>query len=88
MTEASHEGEKRYSLDDYMDFENNLSQAKAKSVVAAKVVEEEVSFEKKVVSETETQSVIKEECIPFNSSIAEGLKSRVAGRRLQRKEFN
>ena len=88
VTEASHEGEKRYSLDDYMDFENNLSQAKAKSVVAAKVVEEEVSFEKKVVSETETQSVIKEECNPFNSSIEEGLKSRVADRRLKLKEFN
>ncbi|WP_461532038.1 cell division protein FtsZ [Sinomicrobium sp.] len=87
VTEVSEEGVRRYSLDDYMEVENRLSNASAKSTPADEVTDQELALEKKVIS-TPEEGVGSEEVDPFNTSIEESLKLRAEERRKKLKEFN
>lgn len=84
--EFSEAGEKRYSLEDYMEMEQRLSSAKPKEK-GQEVTEEELVFEKKTFPEQkvkETSEVVD----PMNASIADTLKQRAQERRKKLKEFN
>jgi cell division protein FtsZ len=89
VTEVSEEGEVRYSLDDYMELESKLSNAKAEEQ-EAQVAEEAIVFEKKTVQAPEetTKTQQEEEVDPINCSIEETLKNRAEERRRKLKEFN
>ena len=88
VTEVSAEGETRYSLDDYMEVESNLNNAKP-AAKKTEVVEEELVFEKKTVEENKVSpKEATEEIDPFNSSIEESLIKRADERRKKLKDFN
>ncbi|WP_340200129.1 cell division protein FtsZ [Ascidiimonas sp. W6] len=86
ITEYSDQGEKRYSLDDYMEIEQQLSSAKAKEN-KTEITEEALVFEKRVEATIETEKNI-DEIDPLNCSIADTLKLRAEERRKKLKEFN
>lgn len=87
VTELSTEGEKRYSLEDYMEVEENLASAKASDT--PKVEEEEIVFEKKTIApETTPEDEEGEEVDPMNSPISKLLIDRAAERKRKMKEFN
>ncbi len=76
------EGVRRYSLEEYMQEEERLTNAQP-----ADVVDEEILIEKKTLPtapETETT----EEVDPIDQPISETLKARAAERRAKMKEFN
>jgi cell division protein FtsZ len=89
VVEYNKEGEKRYSLDDYMELEGKLNNAQSKAEkVTPKVVEEELRFEKKTV-EKETKHV--EEAVdidPMDMPLEELLRSRSEERKRKLKDFN
>ncbi|RAV30686.1 cell division protein FtsZ [Sinomicrobium soli] len=87
VTEVSEEGVRRYSLDDYMEVENRLSNASPKSSPGNEVTDQELAMEKKVVS-TPEENAASQEVDPFNTSIEESLKLRAEERRRKLKEFN
>ncbi len=89
VTEISAEGETRYSLDDYMEVESNLSNAQP-ATKKTEVVEEELVFEKKTIKQGE-DSIDNDdtnEIDPFNNSIEESLAKRADERRKKLKDFN
>ncbi len=90
VLEYRKDGETRYSLDDYMELENQLTGAKSKAEeYEPKIVEDELVFEKKTVSEDPQNSVEKDKEIdPMNSSIEEMLRDRADERRRKLKDFN
>ncbi len=91
VTELSTEGEKRYSLEDYMEVEESLSLAKAPSEGDGLQVEEEtIVFEKKTVAPDEvvTEDKNDDEVDPMNSPISKILVDRAAERKRKMKEFN
>ncbi|MFI2742693.1 cell division protein FtsZ [Zhouia sp. PK063] len=89
VTEVSEEGEKRYSLDDYMEMEEQLNNASSPSSKKEQIkVEEELVFEKRVVEPQATTQQQVEEANPMNSSIEDSLRKRVEERRRKLKEFN
>ncbi len=75
-------GGRRYSLEDYMEEEKRLSEAKP-----VETVEEEIVFEKKTVAPTQ-ETEAQEDLDPVDQPIAEILKARAAERRAKMKEFN
>ncbi|WP_031427380.1 cell division protein FtsZ [Flavimarina sp. Hel_I_48] len=86
MTEVDREGEKRYSLDDYMDFEEQMNNAKPKATARE---EEPMVFEKKTIApqkEEDTEEDKDED--PMNSPISKLMSERAAERRRMLKEFN
>lgn len=86
VLEYSKEGETRYSLDDYMELENQLTGAKSKAEeFEPKIVEDELVFEKRTVK-TAPKPV--EEADPMDSPIEELLKQRADERRRKLKDFN
>uniref|UniRef100_UPI000A01A0AF cell division protein FtsZ n=1 Tax=Gillisia sp. CAL575 TaxID=985255 RepID=UPI000A01A0AF len=88
VTENSSTGEKRYSLDDYMEVEQMLKKSKP---VQKKVEEEEehIVFEKKTVAPEPAQKNLSDhDNDPFDNPISEGLIERAAERRAKMKEFN
>tara|TARA_R100000935_G_scaffold53311_1_gene81027 strand:+ start:54 stop:2012 length:1959 start_codon:yes stop_codon:yes gene_type:complete len=87
VTENSSTGEKRYSLDDYMEVEQMLKRSKP---VQKKMDEEEhIVFEKKTVApEPEKKNLSDHDNDPFDNPISEGLIERAAERRAKMKEFN
>lgn len=93
VTEVNENGEKRYSLDDYMEMEDHLNTAQPtqkKPVEAPKKQEEEIAFERKVVvpAEKEEQAIKEEDENPMNTPISQLLTERAAERRRMMKEFN
>ena len=87
VTENSSKGEKRYSLDDYMEVEQMLK--KSKPVQKPEKEEDHVVFEKKTVAPAPaTKKSSEEENDPFDNPISEGLVARAAERRAKMKEFN
>ena len=88
VTEVSFEGIKRYSLDDYQEVEDHLSNAKPSKPEVKEVVDEELNFEKKVVSEPENEGDASLEDDPFNSPISKILSDRTEERKRKMKEFN
>ncbi len=90
VLEYNKEGETRYSLDDYMELENELTKAKSKTEkVKSKIVEEELVFQKKITAKEENVSETeKVEVDPINSPIEKLLKGRADERRRKLKDFN
>src|SRR5699024_10536100 len=82
VTETTDEGIKRYSLDDYADFEDQLTGAKP-----AEKIEEEIVFEKRTISEPMEKEDSSEDN-PFNTPIAEILRNRTEERKRRMKDFN
>ena len=76
---------KRYSLEDYMEEEKRLTEAKP-----AKAVEkdEEVIFEKKTIESSVSEKQVEEDVDPIDRPISDTLKARAAERRAKMKEFN
>src|SRR5690606_30166032 len=90
VTETSEEGEVRYALDDYLEFESSLNTAKQAKEEVKEQVDKEVVFEKKMVEEKpqQTAETETEEIDPMNTPISELLKERDEERRRKMKEFN
>jgi cell division protein FtsZ len=88
VTEVDKTGEKRYSLDDYMDFEEKMNSAKPKS--KSNVSEEEpIVFEKKTIApQKEKETEEDKDDDPMNNPISKLLSERAAERRRMMKEFN
>lgn len=84
VTEADENGEKRYALDDFMAYESSMNKAKTKP---QPIIEDEVVFERKVISAQE-ETAFKEEVDPMNSPISDMLKERADERRRRMKDFN
>ena len=79
---------KMYSLEDYMELKDALSEAKPK--VEIKEIEPELQIERKIVAlkETEVKEIeIDKEVSPLNSTITE-LRGRADERRVKMKKFN
>ncbi|UCD62027.1 MAG: cell division protein FtsZ [Flavobacteriaceae bacterium] len=87
VLEYNKEGETRYSLDDYMELENNLTGAKSKAEeFEPKLVEDELVFERKTIAgKDEVETNDKD---PMNTPIEEILKERADERRRKLKDFN
>lgn len=92
ITEVNEKGEKRYSLDDYMEMEDHLNTAKPvqKKQPEPKKQEEEIAFERKVVEpvKKEEAATNEEDEDPMNAPISQLLTERAAERRRMMKEFN
>lgn len=91
VLEYNKEGETRYSLDDYMELENQLTGAKSKAEeFEPKIIEDELIFEKKTLATeaSETTTATTKEVDPMDSPIEELLKERADERRKKLKDFN
>ncbi|SIS94126.1 cell division protein FtsZ [Zobellia uliginosa] len=92
VIEHNDQGEKRYSLDDYMEIEDKLNRAKPVQKQAPKpqqVVKEEPRIEVKAVERrVETQEQPPVEVDPMNSPIEDLLRERADERRRKLKDFN
>ncbi len=91
VLEYNKEGETRYSLDDYMELENQLTGAKSKAEeYEPKIVEDELVFEKKELKDDSgsAEEEATQEIDPVNSSIEEMLRDRADERRRKLKDFN
>src|SRR5690606_16221116 len=88
VTKLSQDGTKRYSLDDYMEVEDRLNNAKPSVQKQEPTIEKELQFEKKVIEQQPTEELESEEIDPMNSSIEESLRSRADERRRKLKDFN
>lgn len=86
VTESSAKGIKRYSLDDYMEFEQKLENSKPEKKEEPK--DETIAFEKKTVAPKQEPKPQSDDEDPFNSPISEVLIERAAERRAKMKEFN
>ena len=87
VLEYNKQGETRYSLDDYMDLENKLTNAKSKA--AQEVVEEEMVIERKPVAQVEEGAKDPVANVnPMDSPISELLRERADERRRKLKDFN
>ncbi len=84
ITEISDEGIKRYSLDDYQETEDFLTQAKPNDKVAEEP--EELQFTTKTIEKEEETT--KEEEDPLNTPISKILRNRTDERKRKLKEFN
>jgi len=87
VLEYNKEGETRYSLDDYMELENELTGAKSKAEkFNPKIVEDKLVFEKKTIAK---ESVKENRVVdPMDTPIEELLKERADVRRRKLKDFN
>ena len=91
VLEYNKDGEKRYSLDDYMELESKLTGARSKAEdFDPKIVEDELVFEHKTVSAYERSNKEENsgEIDPMTSPIEELLKARADERRRKLKDFN
>ncbi|MFT5863347.1 MAG: cell division protein FtsZ [Flavobacteriales bacterium] len=88
VTEISKDGETRYSLEDYMEFEDSLVTASAEGDVEDQVGEETIVFETKTVAPTPKEVIDEDEVDPMNSPISKLLVDRAAERKRKMKEFN
>jgi len=91
VLEYNKNGEKRYSLDDYMELEKKLTGASSKAEeFEPRIVEDELIFEKRTVAKQEpTQNRVNvDEDDPINTPIEILLKERADERRRKLKDFN
>ena len=88
VLEYNKNGEKRYSLDDYMQLESKLTGAKSKAEeFEPKVIEDELVFEKKTVA-PKRNPYPEEQLDPMETPIEELLRDRADERRRKLKDFN
>jgi len=85
ITEITKKETVRYSLDDYQDMEDQLTNAKP---ILEEVSEEEIVFEKRTVEVPSETKVVEESSDPFNTPISKLLSDRTEIRKKQMKEFN
>ncbi len=90
VLEYNKNGETRYSLDDYMQLENQLTGAKSKAEeFEPKIIEDELIFEKRTVAEQKEQPTANSRPIdPMETPIEELLRERADERRKKLKDFN
>ena len=90
VLEYNKNGEKRYSLDDYMELEQKLTGAKSKAEnFEPKILEDELVFEKKTVQQEDVSPMDEtKEINPMDTPLEELLKSRADERRRKLKDFN
>ncbi len=89
VLEYNKDGETRYSLDDYMELENQLTGAKSKAEeFDPKIVEDELVFEKKTIAPEGTDENPSGEGDPMDSPIEALLRDRADERRKKLKDFN
>lgn len=89
VLEYNKEGETRYSLDDYMELENQLTGAKSKAEeFDPKIVGDELVFEKKTIAPKHESSGNVAEADPTDTPFEELLKERADERRRKLKDFN
>lgn len=87
VTEITKKETIRYSLDDYQEIENHLSEAKPSK--DEEDIEEEIAFERKTIERQEITKEEKEEpADPLNTPISKLLSDRTEIRKKQLKEFN
>ncbi len=85
VTETSSDGTKRYSLDDYMDLEDELGKAEP---VKKEVVDDSVKMERKTIEAPASPTPQENDEDPFNQPISKDLIERAAERRAKMKAFN
>lgn len=88
LTELNKDGVIKYSLEEYMEVENELLNSKPAANIAAEPIEEELNFTMKQVEEVSNFSSAFEDVSPMEMSIEETLKFRADERRRKLKEFN
>ncbi|MCM4151551.1 cell division protein FtsZ [Arenibacter sp. N53] len=91
VLEYNKNGEKRYSLDDYMELEKKLTGAQSKAEeFEPRIVEDELIFEKRTIAKQESNQdrVNVEDEDPVNTPIEILLKERADERRRKLKDFN
>lgn len=90
VLEYNKNGEKRYSLDDYMELEQKLTGAQSKAEkFEPKIIEDELVFEKKTIQKEEATNIEEAKDInPMDTPLEELLKSRADERRRKLKDFN
>ncbi len=81
------EGVRKYSLEEYMEEEKRLTEAKPE-VEVLEEEDKEVLFEKKTIPVAPQESDSDENIDPVDQPISETLKARAAERRAKMKEFN
>jgi cell division protein FtsZ len=91
VLEYNKDGETRYSLDDYMELENQLTGAKSKAEeFEPKIIEDELVFERKTVQTNDKVETVttETEIDPMETPLEELLKERADERRRKLKDFN
>ncbi len=89
VVEYNKQGEKRYSLDDYMELENELTNAQSKKENnPTKTVEQEIRFEKKTVERPVVSPEQEADVDPVEMPLEELLRSRSEERKRKLKDFN
>lgn len=88
VTELTDKGIIRYSLEEYMELENNLLESKPSIKVIEEVIPEELNITMKKVDIAANTSSTFENISPMEMTIQETLKFRADERRKKLKEFN
>ncbi|WPR72717.1 cell division protein FtsZ [Flavobacterium sp. NG2] len=88
VTELSENGIIKYSLEEYMEAENDLMSSKPVAKVVEEVVPEELNITMKKVEFSQKEEVNFEEISPMEMTIEETLRMRADERRKKLKEFN
>ena len=88
MTELNENGIIKYSLEEYMEIENELLNSKPVDNIAAEPVEEALNITMKKVDEVSNFSAVFEDVSPMEMSIEDTLKLRADERRRKLKDFN
>jgi len=88
MTELNENGIIKYSLEEYMEVENELLNSKPAENIAAEPIAEELNITMKKVEPISNFSSAFEEVSPMEMSIEDTLKYRADERRRKLKEFN
>lgn len=88
MTELNENGIIKYSLEEYMELENELLNSKPVENIAAEPIAPELDITVKKVEEVSNFSAAFEDVSPMEMSIEESLKMRADERRRKLKEFN
>jgi cell division protein FtsZ len=87
VTEHTNDGETRYSLEDYMELEETLSNA-SRDDDESDIEEETIVFETKTVAPQQKREDENAEIDPMNSPISQILIDRASERKRKMKEFN
>ncbi len=88
VTEVSEKGVIKYSLEEYMDAENELTAAKPAAKVVEEVIPEELNITMKKVESVQDDFSKAEDISPIEMTIEETLRLRADERRKKLKEFN
>jgi cell division protein FtsZ len=88
MTELNENGVIKYSLEEYMEIENDLQNSKPVEKIVEEPIAEELIFTMKKAEETSSFTAAFEEVSPIEMTIEETLKLRADERRRKLKDFN